>query len=106
MRDGSVNDNLMANILEQTDRLARRYKKNKTTESLIEFVQFRSDCMDIIVKLTSMGLYSFDELQNCIWYINMVTDELEIEALHSENVLDAKVIERVKMWRSCRRNDD
>jgi len=103
MRDG--NDNLMANILEQIDRLAHRYKKNKTTESLIEFVQFRSDCMDIIVKLTSMGLYSFDELQNCIWYIDMVTDEIEIEALHS-GIVDEKVIERVKMWRSCRRNDD
>jgi len=100
-----MNDELMVNILEHTDRLVHRYKKNRTTDSLIEFVQFRSDCINILLKLAFMDLYSQDELWNCESYIDVVTDELNI--FHGEKtILDEKDIERIKMWRSCRRNDD
>lgn len=105
MSDGSISVNLAANILEQIDRLAHRYKKNGTTDSLIKFVQFRSDCIDILLKLTFMELYSPDELWNCECYIDIVTDELDI--FHGEKTIpNERDIESVKMWRSCRRNDD
>ena len=100
--------NILKNILDRIDELAGNYKREKTTDALIEYIQFRDKSIKLCLDLLFMGLYPYgndDTLWNCQCYESVITDELEI--FHNEkSVPDKKVVNDLKEWREKFRKEN
>jgi hypothetical protein len=93
--------NIIKNMLDRIDELAENYRKEKTTDALIEYIQFRDDIIKLTLNLKFMNLYprtNDKTLWNLTCYEVVVTDELKI--FHNgKSVPDKTFVKELKEWR-------
>jgi hypothetical protein len=92
--------NIILNFADKLDYLADDYREKQTTGSLIEFIHFRADCVNMICKMLFGGIYDFDEVYKIQVYLAIVTDELGIFDDNNKSVPQPEFVEQIKKWRS------
>lgn len=101
--DPVTSTNVIKNILDNLDVLAERYRTKKTTDALIDYIQYRDDIIYMEMKLSFLHLYPNDSkkdktLWNLRCYESVVTDELDI--FHNgKSVPDETFVKELKEWR-------
>lgn len=95
--------NIIKNILDNLDVLAEIYRTEKTTDALINYIQYRDDIIYLESKLAFLNLYpGYDEKDKTLWnlhcYESVVTDELDI--FHNgKSIPDETFVRELKEWR-------
>lgn len=96
--EDTTTDNVAKNMLDKLDVLADAYRKNKSTQALINFIQFRDDFLKLEADLSLTKLINFNTGWNMMVYCGVVTDELEIFD-NGKSVQDPKFVQEIKTWR-------
>ena len=93
--------NIIKNMLDKIDRLAEEYRTTKTTDALVAYIHFRSDCIELISRLWIMGVYPTKGkiLWNTQSYMAVVTDELDIFHNGGKAVPQEEFVRKLKKWR-------
>lgn len=77
MKPVVTNDPIL-NIVERIDYLADEYRKKQTTQTLIDFLFFRTDANDMLARMWVHKIINPEKTYACTSYIGFVTKELNI----------------------------
>jgi hypothetical protein len=113
--DRIPDDNIIRNMLDKLDNTSAKYHdclivsdnkvSKEATQALIEFIQYRDDFIAIGLKLTFMGVITFNTGWMMECYCNRVTDRLQIFNNDFYNTSDKEQIRKLMEWRNGL-NDD
>ena len=93
--------NIILNLADKLDYLADKYRNDQTTDALIDFIHYRTECIKMICCMLFGGVYPFDQVYNMQVYISIVSDELNIfDPELGKSVSQPEFVEKIKKWRS------